>query len=117
MGPWGEFANIAEFNLIMSKDGIEDKMIIIDKEGALRTADEYEQISLDPGSYNPVELPYFLKVSKIREIIFRTEGICNRMTYRIWRNMPYPSGHSETMIGDHRRQLTASELEHVARYF
>ena len=72
MGPLGRggggFLNIAECNLLRPKDGKGDKMITIDKEGILRTADEYEQISLDPGSYNLGKLPYFLKVSKIRKI-------------------------------------------------
>ena len=35
-----------------SKDGQNGKMLILDKEGALRTAGEYEDIYLDPGAYN-----------------------------------------------------------------
>ena len=80
-------------------------------------SDEYEQFPLDPGSYIIGELPYFLKVQKIQENIYFAEGICNRMTYRVWRSRLYASGFPETMIREPRRHLETSELEQVGRYF
>ena len=97
--------------------GEKAKMVIIDKEGSLATADEYEQIPIGPCSYNIGGLPYFPKVSKTREIICFTEGIRNRRNYRIGRNMLYTSGYAEKTIGDTRFHLKTSELEHVGRYF
>ena len=87
----GEFLNISEFSRLRSKDGQKDKTIIVDKEGSLMTSDEYEQITLDAGPGDIAELPYFPKVSKIGEISYCAEGICNRMAYRAWRNMFYAS--------------------------
>ena len=84
--------NIAEFIRPRSKDGQKDKMVIIGKEVSLSTSDEYEKISLDPGSHNLAGVRIFLKVSKIGEIIYCAEGISNRRAYRRWRNMIYTSG-------------------------
>ena len=64
-----------------------DKMDIVAKEGSLSAAVEYESIYPDPGAYNLAKLPYFVKVSKIREIIYCAEGICNRKTYMDRRNI------------------------------
>ena len=50
---------VAEFYLKMPKGGEKDKMRILDKEGSLRDTEEYEAISLDPGSYNLGGHPYF----------------------------------------------------------
>ena len=85
----GDLLNIAEFNHVMSKAGQKGIMIIIDKGGSLRTSEEYGRISLGPCSYNIGKLQYFPKISKTREIIYCTDGICNRRIYRIWRNMLY----------------------------
>ena len=79
--------NISESNHKRGKDGRKGKRIILDKEGGLRTAEEYESISLEPTAYNIGGLPYFAKISEIRGIIYRAEGICNRKPYRAWRNM------------------------------
>ena len=46
-------------------------MIILDKEGGLKTSDGQESISNDAGTYRLGKLPYFLNNSKIREIILR----------------------------------------------
>ena len=72
--------NMAEFTTAKSKDGLKDKTLIIDKDGSLKTVKEYEQISLGRGSYYLAKLPYFLKISKIREIIYCSENICARKT-------------------------------------
>ena len=53
-------------------------MIILNKEGILKTSDGYDSISLDAGTYSIGELPYFLKNSKIREIIYILRGVSFR---------------------------------------
>ena len=111
--PWCEYMNIAECNRKRDKGCQKAKMIILAKEGSLRGACEYESISLDPAEYNTGKLPYFAKISKIRESIFRAEGICTRKTYLIWRNITYKVGYTATMIGESRRHLVTSELESV----
>ena len=70
---WYKYMEIAEFNLRIPKDDRKDKMRILDKEGRLRTAEEYGDISLNPGSYSIGKLPYFIKISKIREVIYYAE--------------------------------------------
>ena len=85
-------------------------MIILDKEGSLRASGEYASIYLEPAPYNIWGIPYFAKVSEIREIIYCAEGTCNRTTYLVWRNMIYKAGYAESMIGEHRRRLATSEL-------
>ena len=71
-----EYLNIEEFNLKMSKGGQKEKMAILATEGSLETAVDYGSISLEAGTYKFGELPNFLKISKIRGIIYRTEGLC-----------------------------------------
>ena len=116
-GPRGGFLNMAEFDQRMSNYGQKGKMILIDKEGSLMTAGEYAQIFPDPGPYSLGKLPYFLKISKIRESIYCAENICNPRTYSIWRNMIYRAGYAETMIGEPRRHLATSELQLADQYF
>ena len=101
----------------MSKDGQTDKMLITEKEAALGIPKNMSKFISAPVLSTLGELPHSPIVSKIREISYCTEGIGNRWTYRIWRNMPYASGYSDTMIGGSRRQLTTSELAHGGRYF
>ena len=73
---------MAEFNTKKGKGGLTDKTLIIDKDGSLETADEYEQISEDPNAYHWEKPAYFLKFSKIRGIIFCSENVCTRKPTR-----------------------------------
>ena len=91
-------------------------MAILDKVGSLRIAGGYESISLEPGAYNVGKLPYCAKVPKIREIIYCADGIFNRKTYMVWRNMIYKAGYTDTMIGAPRRHLATSKLEHGGQF-
>ena len=86
-----EFLNMADFDRRSSKEFQKGKMIVIDKEGSLRAADGYGRISRDAGAYHLGKLPYFLKISKIREVVYCIGNICNRRTCRIWHNMLYRS--------------------------
>ena len=86
MDSLGELSNMAEFNTEKAKGEITDKTLIIDKDGSLKAADEYDQISPDPNAYRVGNIPYFLKIPKIMEIIYSSENVCTVKTYNLWRN-------------------------------
>ena len=71
---------------------LKDKTPVIDKDGSLKTSDEYEQIPPDQNSLKLGQLPYFFKISKIREIVYVSEGVCTLRTHRVWRNCLYKAG-------------------------
>ena len=81
----GKILNMAEFDL---KKGpfLEEKTLIVDRDGSVKTADEYGYISPDQNSLKLGNVPYFLKSSKIREIIYVVEGVCAIKSCRLWRN-------------------------------
>ena len=89
---WCKYLNMAEFNLRSSKGGQEEKMAILDKDGILMTAGEYGTILLDDGRYSFGQLPYFLKIPNVREIIYCAAGLCESNTYVIGRNLLYGEG-------------------------
>ena len=91
-------------------------MAILDKGGSLKTAIEYESISLDSGTYRLAKLPYFLKVSKIGDVLYCTEGRRESETYSPRHNMLYKAGFPETIIGEAHRHLATSELELVGQF-
>ena len=67
--------------------GLKDKALIVDKDGSLNTATEYERIPPYQNSLKLGKLPYFFKISKIREgIIYVSDGARTLKTYRDWRN-------------------------------
>ena len=51
-----------------SKDDQKEKMIILDKEGSIKTANGYGAISLAAGTYRCGKLPYFLKNHKTEKL-------------------------------------------------
>ena len=62
--------------------------------------------------------PYISKVSKIREIIFASEGVFPIGSYVEWRNSLYRAGYAESLVQkDNRRLLILGELEAAGRYF
>ena len=78
----------------------------------------YDSLECDPDEIKAAETPYFLKVSKIRDVIYVTEGVCALTSYRGWRNSLYQSGYTNTIVQrDEQRLLTLRELEQVDRYF
>ena len=117
MGPSVQIHERRGIQSKMPNDSRKDKIPILGKEGGPRTSGEYEDISLDAGAYELGKLPYFIKVYKIREIIYCAECLCARKTYMAWRNMLYREGYAETMLGEPHRHLATSELEHVGRFF
>ena len=97
--------------------GITDKTLIIDKDGSLKTDNEYEQIP--PGQYTQKfrNLPYFLKIAKIRENIYVSDGVCALETYRGWRKYLYNACYKEILLGTANRLLILAELETIDQYF
>ena len=45
------------------------------EEGALNVCNKYEEFTVGPESIRRAKTPYFSKVSKIREVIYVTEGV------------------------------------------
>ena len=115
--PCGKVLNMAEFNIRKSPGGLTDKTLIIDKNGSLKTSNEYDQISLRQNALKVGKLPYFLKISKIREIIYVPEGAFSLKTYKVWRNRLYKAGCADALLSTDNRLLTIEELERVDQYF
>ena len=112
----GGYLNMAELNLKRANGGQREKMIIFDKDGSLKTSNEYEVISLEACPYRFAGLPYFLKAPNVREIIYCTDGLFDSKTYMVCRSMLYSAGYGETLIGNDRRHFATSELEQIDRY-
>ena len=79
----GRFMNIAEFNRQKNKK-VEHAQTQPD--GTLKVKNSYESSEMDPSDIQSAKTPYFLKVSKIREVIYATEGVRSLTSYRWWRN-------------------------------
>ena len=105
---------MAEFDT-KGKDGLTDKTLIIDKDGSLETSNEYGQISPYPNSYRLGNLQYVFKISKIRGIIYFSEGFCTLKTYKNWHDALYKAGYAETLLVESNRHLAIRELETVDR--
>ena len=114
---WGNLLSMAEFNTKKGTDGLTDRTLVIDKDGSLKTSNEYDQISPGPISYQLRKLPYLLKISKIRGIIYGHDGVCAIHTYKLWRNLLYEAGYSGTLLIESNRHMAIQELETIGRYF
>ena len=58
-----------------------------------------------------------LKIPKIREIVYVSEGACTLKTYRVWRNHLYKEVYEDTLLGAANRHSAIAELETTDRYF
>ena len=58
-----------EFN-VWKSSGLQEQTLIIDKDGSLKATDDFEHIDADRNSLKVGKAPYFLKISKIRGIIY-----------------------------------------------
>ena len=84
----------------------------------LKVYNNYEDFVVDPASIQNAKTPYFLKVSKIREIIYVMTGVCSLGTYKEWHNTLYKAGYTDSLVQRHeQRLLTLEELEAVDQYF
>ena len=59
--------------------------------------------------------PFFLRIFKIREIIYRPEGVCGERTYSIWRNELISAWWTGGVEMDGRRCLAISEQDRPTR--
>ena len=69
---WIKFLSIWEFSA-KKNDGPKDQIPIIE-DGELKTVNEFDYYSADLNALKLGKTPYFSKISKIREIIFVSEG-------------------------------------------
>ena len=86
------FGMAGKFDKKRPNDGNREIMVVYGKDGGLKTANEFAPVSLYPAQYARGKWPYFLEVSKIREITYCTECLCDRATYMIWHNSLYSAG-------------------------
>ena len=87
-----KYLNKAEFAKKRPGDGAREKMFLIETNGIVKTANALGPISITQNQGTSGKLPYFLKVSKIREIIYCAEGRCDRKNYAIWHRKPIQGG-------------------------
>ena len=113
---WAGFLNMAESNHKKATGGQKYKTLIIDKGSSFKTANEYGLIPPDQNSPKLGHLPYFLKISEIRKIIYVFEGVCTLKTYKVWHNHLYKAGYTETMLSTANR-LLAIELGTYDQYY
>ena len=112
---WG----VLEYGRIPLKNsGPKGKTLTIDKDGNPKATDDFGDISPGRNALEVGKTPYFLKISKIREIIYISEGVCSLKSYRLWRISLYKEGHAEAPIGGGgpTRLLTLEELESVGQF-
>ena len=106
---------MAEFNV---KKGtcLKDKTLIVDKDGILKTANEYGQISPGQDSRKLGKLRYLLKISQISEIIYVADGGCTLKTYRFRNNCLYKEGYADPLLCPTSRLLAVEELGTVDQF-
>ena len=117
MGAMGEFLNMREFNQLKNNNASKSN-IAQELDGPLRLCNKYEGFFTDPESTRRAKTPYFLEISKIREVIYVTEGAGSAMAYKEWRNTLYKAGYTESIVHkEEQRLLTLEELEALGRFF
>ena len=113
--PWAMYKNLSEFNKQKNSRGTKSFEI---EDGSLKVYNKYGDFVVDPASIQNAKTPYFLKVSKIREVIYVTEGVCSIIAYKEWHNTLYKAGYTDSLVQkDEQRLLTIDELEAVDQYF
>ena len=86
--------NISEFN---KQKGKKAEHTHPQSDGYLKVKNNYESFEMGPSNINSAKTPYFLKASKIREVIFASEGVCSIRTYKGWRNSLYQAGYANVI--------------------
>ena len=71
---WGKFLSIWEFS-VKKNAGPRDQILTVGG-GELKTANEFDCFSSDKSALQLWRTPYFSNVSKIREILYLSEGVC-----------------------------------------
>ena len=87
-------------------------------DGTIKICNKYENFAADPESIRHAKTPYFLKVSKIREVICFTEGAFSETAYKEWRNTLHKAGYADSIVHkEEQRLLTSEELEAAGQFF
>ena len=113
---WGKYLIMAEFAKTRSGNGDREEMAVVETNGGLKAADAVDSISLTQSQETSGKLPYFIKVPKIREIISRTEGLCEWETYMVWRNNIYAGVWDGDVFGEARRLLPINGLGGIDQF-
>jgi len=107
--------NISEFNKQRDKkkEYLEPRI-----DGYMIMKNNYEDLEIDPSDLTGAKTPYFLKVSKIREVIYVSEGVCSIKSHRGWHNALFQAGFTNAIVQKgEQRLLTLKELEQADQYF
>ena len=108
---------MGEFGL-KKNSGMKEQTLTIDKDGNPKATKDFGTIPPYQNALEVGKAPYFLKISKIRKIIYTSEGLCSLKAYRLWRNDIYKAVCAEALArGCPTRLLTSAELEAVDRFF
>ena len=87
---------MTEFNLFKN-NGAKGHLVTV-SDGALKIVNEFDQFPADPEAIKHAKTPNFFKISKIREAIYVSEGVCSLWPYKEWRNTLYRSGYAESLV-------------------
>ena len=100
------------FKAINSKEGS-----LTSIEGSLKVRNEFGNFPSDSESIKHDKTPYFLKISKIGESIYISEGVCSLRAYKEWRNTLYKAGYAESLVQKETQRLpTLEELEAAGQF-
>ena len=73
MGALEKFLNMSEYSIFKADNSKDGSLTLI--EGSLKVRNEFGNFSADAESITHAKTPYFLKISKIREAIYTSEGV------------------------------------------
>ena len=94
------------FKAINSKEGS-----LTSIEGSLKVRNEFGNFPSDSESIKHDKTPYFLKISKISESIYISEGAFSLRAYKERRDTLYKAGRAESLVQkETHRLLTLDEL-------
>ena len=101
--PWARLMNLSEFNKKNLKVAKSTTLGGLN----LKVANDYEASVVGTSSIQNAKTHYFLKVSKIRETIYVSEGVCSIGYYKERHNTLYKAGYTGSLVRrDEQRLLT-----------
>ena len=113
---WGKFLNMGEYSIFKAANSKDGSLTLI--QGSIKVSNEFGNFSADDESIQRGKTPYFLKISKIRESIYISEGVCSLREYKERRNTLYKSGYAESLVRKETHRLSAlEELEAAGQFF
>ena len=93
-----------------------EKMVGPATSGRWGTSDAADAISLGKNQFPPTGIPYILKGSNVREIIYCAEDLCDSKTYTLRNNKLYSAGRACSVVGEGRRLSAIAELEQIDQF-